>query len=85
MIRNPFLEEVFDKAVPINLENDETAEEYRRSSQRTEDSLFLEDVRIRFTKIIIQSIKFQWHRIRKLPFYIYEYLSTLSIISIKYD
>ena len=44
MIRNPFLEEVFDKAVQINLENDEKAEEYRRSSQRTEDSLFLEDV-----------------------------------------
>ena len=44
MIRNPFLEEVFDNAVQINFENDETAEEYRRSSQRTEDNLFLEDV-----------------------------------------
>ena len=44
MIRNPFLEEVFDNAVQINFENDETAEEYRRSSQRGEDSLFLEDV-----------------------------------------
>ena len=44
MIRNPFLEEVFDKAVQINLENDETAEKSRRSLQKTEDHLFLEDV-----------------------------------------
>ena len=57
MIRNPFLEEVFDKAVQINLENDETAEKSRRSLQKTEDNLFLEDVWIYYTKIIFQSIK----------------------------
>ena len=44
MIRNPFLEEVFDKAVQINLENDDLEEKSRRSSQKTEDNLFLEDV-----------------------------------------
>ena len=44
MIRNPFLEEVFDKAVQINLENDQMAKKSRRSSQKTEDNLILEDV-----------------------------------------
>ena len=44
MIRNPFLEEVFDKAVQINLENDQMAEKSRRPSQKTEDNLILEDV-----------------------------------------
>ena len=44
MIRNPFLEEVFDKAVQINLENDERAEKSRSSLQKTEDNLILEDV-----------------------------------------